>query len=75
MEKETIQQTIGNFIYTERKKQKLSLAKLSEKAFGNNHNATLINNIEKGVIKHYSVETLNNILKGLGFSLKELFKN
>ncbi len=74
MPKETLQEVIGKFIYNERKKQKLSLAKLSEKAFGNPHSAKNIMNIEKAQVNDYTLVTLNKILHALNFDMKQLFK-
>jgi transcriptional regulator with XRE-family HTH domain len=74
MPKKTIQQIVGTFIATERKKQKLSLAKLSNLAFGHTHYANKIMDIEKGKIKEFSVDTLDKILSGLGFNMAEMFK-
>jgi transcriptional regulator with XRE-family HTH domain len=74
MAKDTIQESIGKFIYNERKKQNLSMAKLSMKAHGTSIHATRIGNIEKGLIKNCSINTLDVILKALGFDLAETFK-
>lgn len=74
MAKETIQQAIGKFIYAERKKQNLSLAKLSIKAFGHVNYTTKISNIEKGLTKDCPISTIDIIMKGLGFDMTELFK-
>lgn len=74
MPKETLQEAIGKFIHAERKKQNLSLAKLSEKAFGNPHYAKRIMDIEKAQVNDYMIGTLDKILHGLNFDMKQLFK-
>jgi transcriptional regulator with XRE-family HTH domain len=71
---EAILETIGKFIFAERKKQNLTLSKLSTKTFGTNAYATRIGNIEKGTSKNVSVNTISLILKGLGYDMRELFK-
>jgi transcriptional regulator with XRE-family HTH domain len=75
MAKESIQVTIGKFIYKERKKQNLTLNELSLLAFKNEANANRIARIEKGLTKQYTVETLDKILNALGFKLRNLFKD
>lgn len=74
MKKETIQEVIGTFIYNERKKQKLSLATLSLKVYNNKCSATRIGNIEKGITKDCSINTISEILDALGYDLREIFK-
>jgi len=63
----------GKFIHRERNKQKLSLAKLSEKAFGHTHYATIIGKIEKAEKPQIPFDTVDKILSGLGYELKDLF--
>jgi transcriptional regulator with XRE-family HTH domain len=70
----TIQEKIGRFIYAERKKQKLSMAKLSEKIYGNSNYASQIGRIEKGLIKDCSINTIFLIFKALGYDIRDLFK-
>jgi transcriptional regulator with XRE-family HTH domain len=74
MPKETIQEAIGKFIYNERKKQKLSLTALSIKVYKNKCSATRIGNIEKGLTKDSSINTIAEILSALGYDLREIFK-
>jgi len=74
MKKETIQEAIGKFIYNERKKQNLSLATLSIKVYNNKCSASRIGNIEKGIIKDCSVNTIAQIFTALGYDLREIFK-
>jgi len=69
----TTQKALGKFIFTERKKQKLSLAKLSQKAFGHPNYATVIGKIEKAEKPQITFETIDKLLIALGFNLKELF--
>jgi transcriptional regulator with XRE-family HTH domain len=71
---ETIQDVIGTFIYTERKKQKLSMATLSIKAYGTNAYASKIGKIEKGLMRNSSINTIALILAGLGYDMRDLFK-
>jgi transcriptional regulator with XRE-family HTH domain len=75
MSKETIQEAIGKFIYNERKKQKLSLTSLSIKVYKNKCSATRIGNIEKGIIRDYSINTVYEIIYALGYDMRELFKD
>ena len=63
----------GKFIHRERKKQKLSLAKLSKKAFGHTHYATVINKIEKAEKPQVPFDTIDKILSALGYPMKDLF--
>ncbi|HEY6143772.1 MAG TPA: helix-turn-helix domain-containing protein [Flavobacterium sp.] len=72
---ETIQEVIGSFIFTERKKQGLSMAQLSVKAFGSNAYATRISDIEKAKHLGCSIATISTILAGLGYDMRDLFKN
>jgi len=64
---------IGKFIHKERKKQKLSLAKLSTKAFGNPYRASAIGEIEKANMPDVTFQTIDKLLIALGYSLKDLF--
>jgi transcriptional regulator with XRE-family HTH domain len=75
MAKESIQLTIGKFIKRERKKQNMTLQKLSLLAFKNEMNSHRISKIEQGLTKSYSIETLDRILKALGFSFAEMFRD
>jgi hypothetical protein len=63
----------GRFISRERSKQKLSLAKLSQKSFGHTHYATIIGKIEKAEKPQIAFDTIDKILCGLGYELKDLF--
>ncbi|PVX47223.1 hypothetical protein C8C85_3151 [Flavobacterium sp. 103] len=74
MSKETIQEAIGKFIYNERKKQKLSLTALSIKVYKNKCSATRIGNIEKGITRDCSINTISEIFSALGYDLREIFK-
>jgi transcriptional regulator with XRE-family HTH domain len=74
MPRETLHEAIGKFIHAERKKQKLSLAQLSEKSFGNTHYAKRIMDIEKAQVNDYMIGTLDKILRGLNYDMKQLFK-
>lgn len=74
MSKETIQGAVGKFIYTERKKQKLSLTTLSIKVYKNKCSATRIGNIEKGLTRDCSINTIYKIFTALGYDLREIFK-
>lgn len=65
----------GKFIHTERKKQKLSLRKLSERAFGNGNYATQIGKIEKSEVPQVTFDTIDKILSSLGYPMKDLFLN
>ena len=69
----TTLKALGNFIYRERKKQKLSLAKLSQKAFGHTNYATVIGKIEKAEKPQIAFDTIDKLLVALGYPLKELF--
>lgn len=73
MTKKTIQEVIGKFIFNERKKQKLSLAELSIKVYNNSCSATRIGNIEKGITKGCSINTISEIFAALGYDLREIF--
>ena len=64
----------GNFIKRERTKKKLSLAQLSQKAFGSEFQAKSISNIERGLVPNVSFANIDKILVALGFELKDLFK-
>lgn len=74
MERKDIHQVIGIFIYKERKKQKLSMAQLSMKAHGTLGHASRIGKIEKGELKGCTVTTISEILKGLGYDMRQLFR-
>lgn len=74
MKKETIQEVIGKFIYSERKKQKLTLTALSIKVYKNKCSATRIGSIEKGLKRDCSINTISKILASLGYDLREIFK-
>lgn len=74
MKHKTIQETIGIFIYTERTKQKLSMAQLAEKAFSNVNWASQIGKIEKGAVENVSVKTISALFKALGYDMRHLFK-
>ena len=74
MRKETIQEAIGKFIYNERKKQKLTLTALSTKVYKNKCSATRIGNIEKGMTKDCSINTVYELVSALGYDLREIFK-
>lgn len=74
MKRDTIQEKIGKFIFAQRKKQKLSLAKLSVKAFGSDNYASRISTIEKGLAKDCSINTIFLIMKALGYDMRDLFK-
>lgn len=73
MSKETIQEAIGKFIYNERKKQRLTLTALSNKVYKNKCSTTRIGNIEKGLSRNCSINTISEILKALGYDLREIF--
>lgn len=73
-EQKTIQETVGKFIHDERKRQKMSLANLAFKVYGNMGSQTRIGNIEKGIIKDCSINTISLILEALGFDMRDLFK-
>lgn len=75
MKKVTIQEAIGKFIYAERKKQKLSLTALSNKVYKNKCSATRIGNIEKGLTKNCSINTIYELINALGYDMRELFKD
>jgi len=60
---------IGNLIKAERKKQKVTLAKLSKLAFGNENFATSISLIERGQKKGVEYLTIVKIVRALGFEL------
>jgi len=64
---------LGKFIHRERKKQKLSLAKLSQKAFGHTNYATIIGKIEKAEKPQIAFDTIDKLLVALGYPLKDLF--
>lgn len=66
---------LGEFIKNERHKQNLSLAQLSEKAFGHQYYATIIGKIEKAKRPKTTFETIDKVLSALGYELKELFLN
>jgi transcriptional regulator with XRE-family HTH domain len=74
MSKATIQEVIGKFIYNERKQQKLSLAALSKIVYKNKCSATRIGNIEKGITRDCSINTISEILSALGYDLRDIFK-
>jgi transcriptional regulator with XRE-family HTH domain len=65
----------GKFIHKERTKKKLSLAKLSQKAFGSPHQAKNISLIERGMNENVQFNTVEKILSALGYELKDLFLN
>lgn len=73
--KDTLQQTIGKFIKTQRKKQEMSLEKLALLSLGKKTYASKISLIEKGQVKGYTVDTLDRILFALGFEMANLFKD
>ena len=64
----------GKFIKRERTKQKLSLAQLSKKAFGSQHQAKGISLIERGMTPSVTFVTIDKILLALGFQMKDLFR-
>ncbi len=64
---------LGEFVKNERQKQNLSLAKLSSKAFGHTHYATMIGKIEKAQAPEITFKTIDKLLSGLGYELKDLF--
>ena len=63
----------GKFIHRERINQKLSLVKLSEKAFEHKNYANLIMDIEKNKKPQVAFDTIDKILIALGYELKDLF--
>jgi len=65
----------GRFIHKERKKQKLSCAALSQKAFGGPYQAKNISLIERGLNEKVQFVTVEKILSALGYELKDLFLN
>lgn len=66
---------LGKFVNKERKKQKLSLATLSNKAFGSPYQAKGISLIERGMTENVQFITVEKILSALGYELKDLFLN
>jgi len=60
---------IGNLIKAERKKQKVTLAKLSKLAFGTENFATSISLIERGKKNGVEYLTIVKIVRALGFEL------
>ena len=65
---------LGKFIKRERTAKKLSLAQLSQKAFGPEYQAKSISNIERGLVPNVSFANVDKILVALGFELKDLFR-
>lgn len=74
MPKYTIQEVIGKFILKERKKQKLSLRKLSLKVYNNEASTTRLSEIERGITKDCSINTYHLIFTALGYDMRDLFK-
>ena len=56
---------IGSMIKKERSNQKLSLAALSDKAYGNPHAATMISEIERGLKPQVAFMTIVALMKAL----------
>jgi len=57
---------MGKFIHQQRADQKLSLAQLSEKAFGNTHYASKISLIERGEYPNATFMIIVKLLNVLG---------
>ena len=57
---------IANMIKTERKRQKISLAKLSEMVYGNPYRAKALSEIERSLCPQIPFMTIVNVLKALG---------
>lgn len=64
---------VGRFVHKERKKQKLSMAKLSEKAFGHTNYANLICKLENAKSESVTFDSVDKVLTALGYPLKDLF--
>jgi transcriptional regulator with XRE-family HTH domain len=56
---------VGAMIKKERNSQKLSLAELSDKAYGNPHAATMISKIERAMKPQVSFMTIVALMKAL----------
>jgi len=60
---------IGEIIKSERTKQKISLAKLSELGFGNTNMATIISKIERGLHPNVEFMTIIKIFNALNIPI------
>ena len=60
---------IGNIMKEERKRQKLSLSKLSELVYGNPYSAKSLSEYERGIREGVEFMTLVKIFKVLGLSV------